>query len=199
MKSLVCIGDSLVEGEGDELSLGGWTGRVARELAPNLGRGTDGWQVYNLGIGGHCIKDIEARLGEVLVRNPDVVVIGCGANDVMGADAQAMVRLGEYQQAWERVLRKVKAIVQHTVVLFGFCARDTGVYESNWRKDFVPVFKAHEEAVMDICRTLDVTFIQLTKDFADKEILLDGLHYNAKGYDVVARLVLDVLKDGGAV
>ena len=31
MKTLVCIGDSLVEGEGDELALGGWVGRVAPE------------------------------------------------------------------------------------------------------------------------------------------------------------------------
>ena len=198
MKTLVCIGDSLVEGEGDELSLGGWPGRVARAIAPNLGRNIDGWQVYNLGIGGHSVKDVEARLGEVLARNPDVVVLGCGANDVMGTDARGRAMLVDYQKVWERVLGKLKAVAPKVMVMFGFYAQ-TEAYADNWRAEYGSMYAEHENFVMELCRRMDITFVQLSKDFAASDVLSDGLHYNAKGYDVVAQLVVEVLKDEGVV
>lgn len=194
MKTLVCIGDSLVEGEGDELSLGGWPGRVARKLTPNLGRNADGWQVYNLGIGGNSIKDIEARLGEVLVRNPDIVVLGCGANDIMGADARGKAMLADYQTIWARVLGKLKAVASQVVVMFGFYAQ-TEAYADNWRAEYGSMYAEHESLIMSLCKRMDIPFVQLSKDFAAPDVLSDGLHYNAKGYDVVAQLVVEILKD----
>lgn len=32
MPTIVCIGDSIVEGEGDELGLSGWAGRLQQKI-----------------------------------------------------------------------------------------------------------------------------------------------------------------------
>ncbi|RYG59185.1 MAG: SGNH/GDSL hydrolase family protein [Alphaproteobacteria bacterium] len=195
MKTLVCIGDSLIEGEGDELSLGGWVGRVGQKLAPNLGHQAKGWRYYNLGIGGDTIRDVHKRLGEVLAREPDVVIVGCGANDVVGGDTQAMFMLDQYEKTWAEVLTKLKALVPHVMVVMGFVARDTSVYAPNWRADYADAFMKHEQNVMALCAKMDITLIQLSTDFGAPELLSHGVHYNARGYDALAQMVFEVLEE----
>lgn len=195
MKTLVCIGDSLVEGEGDERQLGGWVGRIGQRLAPNLGHQVNGWRYFNLGIGGDTIRDVHKRLGEVLARDPDVVIVGCGANDVVGGDSQAMFMLSQYEKIWDEVLTKLSALVPHVMVVMGFVARDTTVYAPNWRADYAEAFKAHEAHVMKLCKDKGITLIQLSKDFGGAELLSHGVHYNARGYDALAQMVFEVLEE----
>lgn len=195
MKTLVAIGDSLVEGEGDELKLGGWVGRVGQKLTPNLGHQAKGWRYYNLGIGGDTIRDVHKRLGEVMARDPDVVIVGCGANDVVGGDKQALFMLDQYEKIWDEVLTKLKALVPNVMVVMGFVARDTTVYAPNWRADYVEAFQTHEQRVMALCAAKGITLIQLSKDFGVPELLSHGVHYNARGYDALAQMVFEVLDE----
>ena len=69
---LICIGDSIVEGEGDDAKLGGWVGRIASKLPFNHGD----YRTYNLGIAGNTITEVWHRVDEVYIRDPDIVILG---------------------------------------------------------------------------------------------------------------------------
>ena len=106
-----------------------------------------------------------------------------------------MFMLGQAEKTWREVLTKLKAIVPHVIVVFGFVARDTTVYGQNWRKDYTGAFQTHEQAVMNLCDELGITFIQLSKDFATPDMLSHGVHFNSKGYDVLGQMVFEVLEE----
>ncbi|MDR9498836.1 MAG: GDSL-type esterase/lipase family protein [Hydrogenovibrio sp.] len=76
------IGDSFVNGTGDEKMLG-WAGRLCVQ-ASQLGHDLT---YYNLGIRGHTSTDILQRWDEVALRLPvgyDArIVLSCGVNDTM--------------------------------------------------------------------------------------------------------------------
>jgi lysophospholipase L1-like esterase len=73
-KRIVFVGNSFVEGVGDDVS-GGWTRRLAEELPPS-------WTAIHTGIGGDNIRSVLNRFSEdVLVHEPDVIVMEVGIND----------------------------------------------------------------------------------------------------------------------
>ncbi len=63
MATIVCIGDSIVEGEGDELGLSGWAGRIQHKMLKDSKVGEN--RVYNLGMGMETSVDIMHRFFSV--------------------------------------------------------------------------------------------------------------------------------------
>ncbi|MBE9032890.1 G-D-S-L family lipolytic protein [filamentous cyanobacterium LEGE 11480] len=80
----VVMGDSLVYGFGDPIG-GGWVERLRRQwLTP----GQDHFVLYNLGVRGDGVRQVELRLedefrtrGEIRNRVPDLLLLSCGVND----------------------------------------------------------------------------------------------------------------------
>ncbi len=89
VRTIVCFGDSIVEGEGDCQGRDGWVGRLREKLVqqkPSRGHGDDtseSWRVFNLGIGGDTSRDLHYRIGEMVLRKPEIIILGCGDNDVV--------------------------------------------------------------------------------------------------------------------
>jgi lysophospholipase L1-like esterase len=189
MKTLVCIGDSIVEGEGDTACRDGWVGRIRERLAYNAGRDAEGWQVYNLGIGGNTILDVKHRLGEVLVRNPDMILLGCGGNDIK----RYLLPDGTYERAlsdkqvkrnWEESLNKLSRMAPKFAVLGGHNhtapkADETVIIR---HKDNAE----HMAYVKDLCESKGITFIEPVHYAKTEGVFSHGSHPNAAGYDMYA-------------
>lgn len=205
MKTLVCIGDSLVEGEGDVLGLEGWVGRLRAMLKPanhpNYVPDYHEWgeierQVYNLGVGGDTIRDIDLRMGEVMARMPDVLVIGCATNDVVRykeADGvHPHLPLYHRQHFWPIVLKNTKAICPRVLVTPGvYLERD--FVDENGHGPLKADFVEHVAFIKDACAAAGVEFLAVPESFARDEWRSHDLHWNAEGYDQMAKLVYDKL------
>lgn len=207
LRRMVCIGDSLVEGEGDVLGMEGWVGRLRMQLRPadhpNYVPDYHEWgeierQVYNLGVGGDTIRDVDLRLGEALARRPDVMIIGCGTNDVVRykeADGvHPHLPLYHRQHFWPIVLANAKAMCAHVLVT-------PGVY---LERDFVDVnghgplhgeFVEHVAFIQSACEVAGVEFLAVPEGFARDDWRSHDLHWNAEGYDQMTTLVYDKLRE----
>jgi lysophospholipase L1-like esterase len=81
---LVVLGDSLIYGFGDPEG-GGWVERLRRQyMLPD----SSGHVLYNLGVRGDGVKQVEERLehefrrrGELRNRVPDTIILSVGVND----------------------------------------------------------------------------------------------------------------------
>lgn len=101
------VGDSIVNGTGDETALG-WAGRLCAEA--NL-RGQVTY--YNLGIPGDTSADLRARWeGECALRLPadcdGRVVFSCGINDMLIDDGQLRVPLEQSRANLQAILRQAR-------------------------------------------------------------------------------------------
>lgn len=188
MKSLVCIGDSLVEGEGDKACLGGWVGRLQQKLAPNIGMNQPGWRTFNLGIGGHHILDIYHRLQEVRERSPDVVILGCGANDVKryvqpDGTTQLAIATFQAQRAWEGVLAALKQTGAQVFVC-GPLQGSTPAGPSETRRVDPAEYTAHFAWLAAQAKVYGATMLPSVGLAGDQ--FSHGLHPNDAGYDAIA-------------
>lgn len=81
MPTIVCIGDSIVEGEGDESGQGGWVGRLHKKILKGS-KISDKNRVYNLGMGMETSVDLLHRFfSEVLYRRPDILILQAAHGD----------------------------------------------------------------------------------------------------------------------
>ncbi|MBI1309607.1 MAG: hypothetical protein GC129_07175 [Proteobacteria bacterium] len=205
MKTLVCLGDSLVEGEGDMQGMEGWVGRLRQRLLPDThpqyaadyhSWGMEERHVYNLGIAGDTIRDIDLRLGEVLARRPDVLIIGCCVNDITRfkeADGfNPHLPLYHRERFWPIVLKNAKNICPKVLVTPGaFLERDFVDVDGNGplHEDFVE----HVALIERTCGGVGVEFLPVPESFARDEWRSHDLHWNAKGYEQMTGLVYDKL------
>jgi lysophospholipase L1-like esterase len=193
MKTIVCIGDSLVEGEGDASGLDGWVGRLRHK-----------WQgdhrVFNLGLGGDTIRDIGYRLGEMLVRGPHIVILGCATNDVSiyrePAGEQPKLSDSHRLRYWPLVVEKIKSICPHLLVTPGmYLEKDYigedggGLRQTN--------FNDHVAFIGRTAAQHGVEFLPLDAGFGKTELRAHGVHWNSAGYDKLSDLIFNKLTNLG--
>lgn len=99
------VGDSLVNGTGDETALG-WAGRLCVAAGAAV-------TYYNLGIRGNTSKDISLRWkNECALRLPEScdgrIVISCGVNDTVIVNGSPRVRPAESIANIREILREAK-------------------------------------------------------------------------------------------
>lgn len=200
MRTIVCIGDSIVEGEGDASGFDGWVGRLRDRLDHNHGDNAPGWRVFNLGLGGDTIRDIGYRLGELLTRNPYVVVLGCATNDVSAyaskAGLQPKLSDSHRLKYWPVITEKLKAICPRLLITPGMFIEEDYVNEDGGglRKE---VLDDHIAFIGQVAAQHGAEFLPLDDSFGDKKFRAHGVHWNEAGYDKLANLVIDRLDDLG--
>lgn len=197
MKTLVCFGDSFVEGEGDDLNIGGWVGRISARMGPHKGRGGDGWRIYNLGVSGDTINRAFYRVGEVVLREPNVVVFGCGTNDLTrytenvwegGAEYRACKR--DTWDFWRLTLSALTRLCPKVLVYGRF---DHDVIGRAKKDDSV----ALNAYIQELCAEFCAEYMASPVELGDPAYLSHGTHPNAKGYDVLAAAIEGKLKGVG--
>jgi acyl-CoA thioesterase I len=174
---VLCLGDSLTEGQGVEPEQA-WPSIVERRLHAS---GHADVRVVNAGISGSTSASAVSRLRWQLRAEPDVLILALGANDgLRGVDLAAT----------RRNLDEAIRVAQDAgvrVVLAGMKLPPN--YGSAYTRDFETLF-------VDLAKQRDVALIPFLLEgvAARPELnLADGIHPNARGYERVADNVLAVL------
>ena len=173
---VVFLGDSLTAGYGLAAEEA-YPAHVARLLAA---RGLP-IEVLNAGVSGDTSAGGRERLGWLLRREPDVVVVALGANDGLRALSPA---------ATEANLRAILAGVRDAgarAVLAGM--RMPPNYGPDYVRDFEAIYPR-------LAAEHEVTLIPFLLAGVAAEAALnlpDGIHPNARGQELVARTVADAL------
>ena len=179
------IGDSFVNGTGDETSLG-WAGRLctaahARGISVTY---------YNLGIRRNTSKDILQRWEtECPIRLPEAcdgrVVLSCGVNDTVIENGSVRVRPEESCANVREILRGAK---RYKILMLG--PPPVGEGEQNER------IMALSQAFAKEAKALGVPYIDLFSPLASdaaykREVSSnDGSHPRSGGYTKMAHIVL---------
>jgi acyl-CoA thioesterase-1 len=171
--NIVALGDSLTEGYG----VAPWQSYPAR-LQGRLNEAGISGQVVNAGISGDTCRGVLARLGEVLLLGPDLVIVEIGINDFL---------LGALP---DRIQNHITAIVERIqaegvfVMLAGM--ELPPVVNRKIREEFADIYPAVAEA-------LHLTWIPgFTRPLFDEPgyLQLDGLHPTAEGYEAITEHIL---------
>jgi acyl-CoA thioesterase-1 len=175
------IGDSFVNGTGDENFLG-WTGRLC--IAAN--KNNFSLTAYNLGIRRNTSTDILARWEQECESCDGRVVLSCGVNDMVLEEGHTRVTA-------EVSLRNVKDILQqasakYTTLLIG--PPPSGNAELNHR------IRNISASYAQLASSLSIPFIDIFSQLiSDPTYLLengnnDGYHPMSHGYTAITNIIL---------
>ncbi|MFP4639427.1 MAG: GDSL-type esterase/lipase family protein [Guyparkeria sp.] len=178
------VGDSFVNGTGDETALG-WAGRLCREAHA---RGIP-VTYYNLGVRRDTSRDILRRVeAECSPRLPPGcdgrVVLSCGVNDTQQEHGKTRVPRDESVANFRKI---VESVTRHRCLVVG--PPPVGDEEHNRR------IQGLSEAFGDLASALGTPYVDLFTPLvaaADYRRTLrdgDGAHPGAAGYERMARIV----------
>lgn len=177
------IGDSFVNGTGDESALG-WAGRLCAAAA-----GEAEITCYNLGVRRDTSGDILRRWrAECTPRLPDLcdgrVVLSCGVNDTVIEEGRLRV---EPEVSRDNVRSILRGAGSYPLLMVGPPPVDDG--EQNRRIEALSAVYAEEAA------SLGVPFVDLFTPLVDDAAYLaevagnDGAHPTSVGYSKMARVI----------
>ncbi len=178
------VGDSIVNGTGDEAALG-WVGRISAE-AYSFGSPITS---YNLGIRRDTSRDILLRWkNECIHRLPSFcdgrIVLSCGINDTSLDNGQVRIKLDESCSNVRAILDEAK---KYNVIMVG--PPPIAEYEQNIR------IREISKAFANEAQLLDVPYIELFESLSldeeyKKELLEgDGAHPGSQGYSKITTII----------
>ena len=178
------IGDSLVNGTGDEAALG-WAGRLCAMANADYIPVT----YYNLGIRRNTSKDILLRWeSECTLRLPDAcdgrIVLSCGVNDTVIENGKMRVDFAESCENVRAILRGAK---RYTVIMVG--PPPVLDDEQNERIESLSLAFARETKALGV-PYIDLFFALCADDAYRREVSQsDGAHPRSGGYSKMARII----------
>jgi lysophospholipase L1-like esterase len=220
--TIVALGDSLTEGQGDESGLGGYPGRLQILLAPTR----PGTKVTNVGHSGWSSTDLidgqnrqPSELTQAIAAKPNVALVWIGSNDLWnlyeyGPEPMAVDAEQADLQAYETNIDKtVHELASHGATVFIALLDDQSkrpvvanppipaepAFPATTRADLA-LMSAHVRAYNDIIRHVAAQYGAGTVDFFNTTIFTDpatlyddGNHPNNAGYDRIAQIWLAAL------
>ena len=163
---IVAYGDSLVGGVG---------ATEGNDFVSILSRNI-GVPIENLGVSGNTSELGLARIDEVILRDPDIVLLLLGGNDYL----QRIPRDVTLQNLGNIITKLHEA--GSIVVLLGVRG---GVLRDNFKKDFENL--AREQNTPYVPNVLDGLI-------GNSEFMYDAIHPNDKGYALIAAKIEPILK-----
>ena len=204
---ICCLGDSIANGYWDERGLG-WFGRLQEKIA---GKYPYKFGFNNLAQSGDRTSDVYHRLcSEALTREPDIVVIAVGCNDITRwerEDGPTDLSPQARHEWWGRLLKQVKQSGKRALVV-GLIPSVEERYPRMGYDGETPMWQKNEDAKAynaqikrwveaEELAFLDVLDDWLARDYAS--LIYDGGHPNGKGHELLAGQVLAKLENLGWV
>lgn len=160
---VVALGDSLTFGYGVPNS----------QSYPTLLANKTGWHIINAGVNGDTTKKVLKRLDDVIAKQPALVLLGIGGNDVLRRIAPETTKanlLEIVQKLQENQISVVLIAQPHLSVsiLFGK-AHDNPVYQDIAKQKQLPLFAEAWSQIL-----------------SDDSLKSDQIHANAQGYALFA-------------
>lgn len=194
-KVLIVMGDSLVEGVGDETG-GGWAARLKNAIKKDF-------KIFICGIGGQNIFDLNRRVElELKKYQPNIVIIQIGANDSRIRDSLG----GKNEVPLENFIRtylKIISVVKKFSSVEYLAAVGLPRVDENLTHPYKPdkhyisdEIEKFDNAIQEICDISRVAFIKISHRVNPAKIppmLFDGIHPSSKGHQAIMEEVCRVL------
>ncbi|MGB7441995.1 MAG: GDSL-type esterase/lipase family protein [Coleofasciculaceae cyanobacterium] len=201
--NLIFLGDSLVYGFGDPEG-GGWVERLRRQwMSPD----SPGHVVYNLGIRGNGVKQVQERFehefhsrGELKNRTPDAIIFSVGVNDsarLGRPDGKNYTNLDHFQAELATLLDKAQQLCP--VLFVGMVPVDEtqmpflGCFHYSHADQY-----CYKEATRTACLKRQIPYLDIFDmwhsrgiDWCLQQLCQDGLHPNVAGYKALLQDVLN--------
>ena len=204
---IVCIGDSITEGVGDQKAVG-WVGRVSESLMQSNEK-DEPWRLINLGVAGDTSIDIKHRLcSEVTYRTPQVLIIAAGINDTaykIWPDKRGQkVDFHNARFTWKENFNILKGY-DFPIISIGPTPVDENKLPNVWRpfddkdkgtdllNDSIREYNDMLKEEVELAGHHFIDMFNLIDHDAFIATLDDGLHPNHYGYDMMAKVILEEL------
>ncbi len=203
LNKLFVFGDSIVYGKWDKT--GGWVSRLRRYIDTKFNlSGKNNIQVYNLGIPGELLIQLPKRLRDELSarlvdpKDEVLVITASGLNDSCFNNW----RLGKQssEKDFKRAIHDSIAVcnVFKTNMLFvGLTPVDSQKAKSclglNIQNDEVIKFDNYLSQITQITNVYKLETYDVLEGKNYKSTLIDGIHPNTKGHQMIAEIVIDYI------
>lgn len=191
--TLLFYGDSITDcgrDRGDPAKLGGgYVAQIGARVqvamaAPEL-------KVFNLGVSGNRVFDLETRLeGEVLPLRPSVVTFLIGINDTWRRYDRGLVsEIAAFQESYRRILTRLKEAGVERLVLMEPFLLPVPEDRRRWREDLDPRITAVRELAVEFGAgliALDGVFAVAATRAPAGYWAPDGVHPSAAGHALIA-------------
>jgi acyl-CoA thioesterase-1 len=174
---LVCFGDSLTAGYGADVGKS-----YPDYLQKDLDQAHYKYRVVNEGVSGNTTKDGVNRLGEVLRLHPAIAVVEFGGNDGLRG-----LPISQSRANLDRIVGTLQG-AGISVVIAGI------TLPPQYGSDYVDQFNQMYVVLAKKYHVPTIPFLLQGAYGGTGMIQRDGIHPTAKGNEVVARNVLNLLK-----
>lgn len=178
---------------GDSITAGYKNGEIDTILNDTIARlSKTPLYITNAGIPGDTTVGALRRVAEHVTRyEPDVVVVFFGTND---ASELSGITLTQYERNLEDL---VTLINPKRVVLLGPSYTDQTLYHND--KPIVRLTQ-YNNAVSRVAKRYSVPYIDILREMMQdtdprRYLQADGLHFSKTGYDLLAHLIVESLKE----
>jgi len=185
MKKIILFGDSITAGyQNGEIDIILNT-KIQRLLNKEV-------EIINAGIPGDTSKGALGRYQDhVIAYEPDIVTIFFGANDV---EKMSGISLAQYEENLAYLVEKIGA---HKVVLIGPPYAHQMMYEKE--RPLIDLMQ-YNNAAQRVAKAYNTKFIDMLEEMIQSEdptnyLQVDGLHFSEVGYDLLARLIVETIKE----
>ena len=180
MHAILCFGDSITFGRGENPSRG-WVGRLKADFESE-----DYYNcVYNLGIPGDTSTDLLKRFRtevsqRVRYQREDdrfVICIAIGINDSPEAPVDV------FRQNMTKLVRASQEFTEEVFLIGCTCVDEgrTDPYEDTYFSN--EKIRQFNSIIQQIAREYEVRFIDVFDILEDKTLIDDGIHPNSEGYE----------------
>lgn len=162
------------------------------------------YELIGAGIGGNKVYDLYLRIEEdVLQKNPDLVVVYVGINDVWHKKtSHTGTDYNKYIKFYQAIIDKIKASGSEVVL----CTPSVIGEKINGQNDLDEDLDKYAGAIRELAKKNNAPLCDLRSIFAEYEkehnkdnqeknvLTTDGVHLNKKGNQLVAKSLLPFLK-----
>jgi acyl-CoA thioesterase I len=195
---ILCFGDSLVLGVGDSKCLG-WVGRLNLEHHKKNLRNF----VYNLGDYGETSSEllkrfeIEARKRFERTENFSYsFIIATGLNDsrINVKSGKEKIKIEDLKNNIQELINICK-IMKKEVIFLGLTPVIEEKVQNRMGSKFInSKISEYNKVIKKVCEENNIEFIDIFDKIKD-DMILDGVHPNDKGYNLIAKNIKIVLKN----
>jgi lysophospholipase L1-like esterase len=194
---IVFFGDSITQ---MGVNPGGYIKRIEEDLQKrNL---SSKYELIGAGVGGNKVYDLYLRMEEdVLAKNPDVVVVWVGVNDVWHKTSGIGTDPEKFQRFYEAIIKKLQAknikVILTTPAAIGERTDNTNQQDGD--------LNLYSNIIRKLAKDFNCSLVDLRKEFIEYNIknntenkesgilTTDRVHLTDTGNKLVAEKMLDVI------
>ncbi len=163
------------------------------------------YDLVGAGIGGNKVYDLYLRMDEdVLAKNPDIVIIWVGVNDVWHKTSGTGTDADKFEKFYVAIVKKLQAKNIKVIVATPAVIGERTDYSNQQDGDL----NYYSNIIRKIAKEYNTGLVDLRKDFRDYDLknnpdnkesgilTVDRVHLTSTGNKFVAQKMLEVLEPG---